>query len=194
MGIIAYTSRQISLATARNKPLARRSPTRSNTANSQFLPKSGFSLSQLNLNDSTYCLRMPCSRSSSRCSIRFDKVSEIEPCFTQEILALHHQLLDPGTPVFKNIPGIAIRKRWRWKSINGALRIDVELQKMRRRVVHLRHTDFSLGQISATFSHRCGSLFASSSRRAITVSARVARNAGTELAMKATVSSSAEKR
>ena len=113
-----------------------------------FLPKSGFSLSQLNLNDSTYCLRMPCSRSPSRCSIRFHKVSEIEPCFTQEILALHHQLLDPGTPVFKNIPGIAIRKRWRWKSINGALRIDVGLQKMRRRVVHLRHTNFSLVQIT----------------------------------------------
>ena len=32
MGIIAYTSRQISLATARIKPLARRSPTSSNTA------------------------------------------------------------------------------------------------------------------------------------------------------------------
>jgi len=43
------------------------------------LPEIRFSLSQLNLNDGSYSLRMPCLRSSSRCSTRFGKVSGIEP-------------------------------------------------------------------------------------------------------------------
>ena len=147
LGIIAYTSRQISLATARIKPLARRSPTSSNTASPVPTKKwvlvepVEFERQHLLLADAMFTIAFSLFYSIPQ-SLRN------EPCFTQEILALHHQLLDPGTPVFKNIPGIAIRKRWRWKSINGALRIDVGLQKMRRRVVHLRHTNFSLVQIT----------------------------------------------
>jgi hypothetical protein len=47
------------------------------------LPKNRFSLSQLNWNNGSYSLRMPCSRSSFRCSIRFGKVSGAEPYFRQ---------------------------------------------------------------------------------------------------------------
>jgi hypothetical protein len=41
------------------------------------LPKIRFSLSQLNLNDGSYSLRMPCLGSSSRCSTRFGKVTHL---------------------------------------------------------------------------------------------------------------------
>jgi hypothetical protein len=44
------------------------------------LPKTRCSLSQLSLNDGSY-LRMPCSRSSSRCSTRFGKVWVANCCF-----------------------------------------------------------------------------------------------------------------
>jgi len=43
-------------------------------------PKTRFSLSQLNWNDSNYSLQIPCPRSFSLCSTRFGKVSGIEPC------------------------------------------------------------------------------------------------------------------
>jgi len=47
------------------------------------LLKTRFSLSQLNLNDGNDSLQMPCSRSSSRCSTRFGRVSGIEACSMQ---------------------------------------------------------------------------------------------------------------
>ena len=49
------------------------------------LPKIQFSLSRLNLNDGSYSLRMQCSRSSSRCSIRFGSTRSPE---------VAHQLLE----------------------------------------------------------------------------------------------------